>query len=44
MADRKALVIIDMQNDFLWDKRKAIFSYNTDELVNSVNNAILSYK
>ena len=43
MKDKKALIVIDMQNDYLWDKRKDMFSYNTKQLVNSVNNAILSY-
>ena len=43
MSDRKALIVIDMQNDYLWDKRKAMFSYNTEELVGSVNNAIAGY-
>lgn len=33
-----------MQNDYLWEKRKKKFSYNTNNLVNSVNNAISSYK
>ena len=40
MANKKALVVIDMQNDFLWEKRKAKFLYNTNELVNDVNNAV----
>ena len=44
MTEKKALVVIDMQNDYLWDKRKAKFSYNTDELVNSVNNAVSDYQ
>lgn len=44
MPNKKALVIIDMQNDYLWEKRKAKFSYNTDELVNAVNKAISAYK
>ena len=43
MAEKKALIVIDMQNDYLWDKRKAMFSYNTEELVSSVNNAISEY-
>ena len=33
-----------MQNDYLWDKRKPMFSYNTDDLVGSVNRAISAYK
>ncbi len=44
MSDKKALVVIDMQNDYLWENRKAKFSYNTAELVNAVNRAISSYK
>lgn len=44
MAGKKALIVIDMQNDYLWEKRKAMFSYNTDELVGAVNNAVSSYK
>lgn len=44
MANKKALVVIDMQNDFLWKKRNAKFSYNTNELVNAVNNAVFNYK
>ena len=44
MADKKALVVIDMQNDYLWADRKAMFSYDTDELVGAVNRAIADYK
>ena len=33
---KKALLVVDMQNDYLWDKRKAMFSYDTEELVGSV--------
>ena len=40
----KALLVIDMQNDYLWDKRKPMFSYDTDKLVGDVNQAILTYK
>ncbi len=43
MSEKKALVVIDMQNDYLWDKRKAIFSYDTENLVDSVNDAIAHY-
>ena len=41
---KKALLVIDMQNDYLWSKRKEMFTYNTDELVKNVNEAIESYK
>lgn len=44
MAADKALLVIDMQNDYLWDKRKTMFSYDTDKLVKSVNQAISTYK
>ena len=40
----KALIVIDMQNDYLWDKRKPMFTYDTDKLVADVNNAISTYK
>ena len=42
MADKKALLVIDMQNDYLWEKRKAKFSYDTAALVGAVNEAIAS--
>ena len=35
-----ALLVIDMQNDYLWEKRKKQFSYNTPQLVSSVNISI----
>ena len=44
MAEKKALLVIDMQNDYLWDQRKEMFSYDTEDLVNSVNNAIADYQ
>ncbi|MBR5371312.1 MAG: cysteine hydrolase [Oscillospiraceae bacterium] len=44
MAEKKALVVIDMQNDYLWDKRKAMFSYDTKELVSAVNRAVHTYQ
>ena len=40
----KALLVIDMQNDYLWDKRKSMFTYDTAKLVDDVNQAILTYK
>ena len=43
MAADKALLVIDMQNDYLWDKRKTMFSYDTDKLVKNVNQAISTY-
>lgn len=44
MADKKALIVIDMQNDYLWDKRKPMFSYDTDALVGAVNDATDKYR
>ena len=44
MAGKKALLVIDMQNDYLWEQRKSKFSYPTQELVHAVNRAISSYK
>ena len=42
--EKKTLIVIDMQNDYLWEKRKSKFSYNSNELVNAVNKAVSSYK
>lgn len=39
-----ALLVIDMQNDYLWDQRKPKFNYNTSELVSAVNTSIEEYK
>ena len=41
---KAALIVIDMQNDYLYEERKAIFAYNTVELTTSVNNIIHEYK
>ena len=35
-----ALVVTDMQNDYLYEKRKAKFAYDTDILVGNVNRII----
>ena len=43
MTEKKALVVIDMQNDYLWEKRKSRFSYDTDKLVGDVNALIHKY-
>ena len=42
--DRKALIVIDLQNDYLWDQRKPMFTYDTEKLVGTVNEAIAAYK
>ena len=44
MSDKKALIVIDMQNDYLWEKRKPMFTYDTEKLVGNVNLAIDSYR
>jgi nicotinamidase-related amidase len=44
MSDKKALIVIDLQKDYLWDKRKPMFNYDTETLVGNVNRAIASYK
>ena len=41
---KKALLVIDMQNDYLWDKRKPMFNYDTERLVGAVNKAIADFK
>lgn len=41
---KTALIVIDMQNDYLYEKRKSIFAYNTSELTASVNDLINRYK
>ncbi|MCR4792896.1 MAG: cysteine hydrolase [Lachnospiraceae bacterium] len=43
MTDRKALLVIDIQKDYLWDKRKKMFTYDTDKLVWDINRLIVSY-
>ena len=43
MAEKKALLVIDMQNDYLWEKRKSAFSYDTEKLVGKVNKAVRKY-
>lgn len=34
---KTALLVIDMQNDYLWENRKKLFSYDTARLTASVN-------
>ncbi len=43
MSDKKALIVVDMQNDYLWSNRKKMFCYDTTELVNAVNNVIREF-
>lgn len=44
MPHKKALLVIDMQNDYLGPKRKTMFSYDSAELTASVNRAIHRYQ
>ncbi len=37
------LLVIDMQNDYLYEKRKKNFSYNTQQLVSAVNEITKQY-
>ena len=41
--NKKALLVIDMQNDYLWAKRKPVFTYDTAELVARINSCIHEY-
>ena len=43
MSDTKALIVIDMQNDYLWEQRKPQFSYDTKALTGNVNALIHEY-
>ena len=40
---KTALIVIDMQNDYLYEKRKAQFSYDTPKLTAAVNTLIHRY-
>ena len=40
---KKALLVIDMQNDYLYEKRKPRFAYRTEELTAAVNALIRQY-
>lgn len=37
---KSALLVIELQNDYLWDKRKSKFPYNTEQLIAAANAAI----
>lgn len=41
---KKALLVIDIQNDYLWDKRKKKFIYDTDKIIGNINETINKYK
>lgn len=37
---KTALLVIELQNDYLWEKRKPKFPYDTERLIGAVNAAI----
>lgn len=39
----RALIVVDMQNDYLYESRKKKFSYDTKALTESVNALIHEY-
>ena len=41
---KKALIVIDIQNDYLYDKRLKKFNYDTNTVINNINNIINKYK
>ena len=43
MGEKRALIVVDMQNDYLWEQRLPKFSYDTASLVRAVNQAIDRY-
>ena len=43
MAEKTALLVLEMQNDMLWEKRKEKFTYDTEALTAAVNAAIGKY-
>ena len=43
MGENRALIVVDMQNDYLWKKRMPKFAYDTPSLVGAVNQAIRYY-
>lgn len=40
---KSALLVTELQNDYLWEKRKAKFPYDTEKLIAAVNEAIDRY-
>ena len=41
---KTALLVIDMQNDYLWEKRKPMFAYDTAQLTAAVNGLAHRYE
>ena len=44
MSDKKALIVIDMQNDYLRAERKPMFNYDAEALTANVNKTIHKYE
>lgn len=40
---KKALLVFELQNDYLWEKRKEKFPYDTETLITAANAAIERY-
>lgn len=43
MSEKTALLVIEMQNDLLWEKRREKFTYDTEALTAAVNAAAEKY-
>ena len=41
---KQALLVFELQNDYLWEKRKEKFPYDTKKLISAVNAAISQYQ
>ena len=41
---KQALLVMELQNDYLWEKRKSKFPYDTDRLIAAVNAAVSQVK
>ena len=37
---KNALLVMELQNDYLWEKRKTKFPYDTEKLISAANSAI----
>ena len=41
---KKALIVIDIQNDYFWEHRKAKFTYDTEKIISTINSLIEQYQ
>ena len=41
---KRALLVVDMQSDYLCKQRKSMFTYDTKKVIKAVNNTIEEYK